>query len=154
MVTPAAGPPSQEPPRPIVLQNALVGAGTTALTNVMSTGLTGDADLFKFGVVCNVFAQIVKQIKGFNEKLWTLPLMVVVGVCFCVWYFRDPARCCDLTHPFWEGYFDISPKGVLDGITAAFQAASNYHGMAATGVSPMPPTPFARSVEGRQGAIV
>lgn len=148
VVTPTVGPPGQEPALPLNLQNAVVGGGQTLLTNVMSSGLTGDPDLFKFGVVCNVAAQLVKGHPKFNEKAWTLPFMVIVGVSFCCWYFRDPTHCCDLTHPFWAGYLELPGKGVLDGIVAAFQGAANYHGMAATGVSPMKPVGFDNSMEG------
>jgi len=151
IVTPTMGPPGQEPPGPLVVQNALVGAGSTAMTNVLTSGLTGDPDILKISAGLNVVAQIVKQASWFNEKLWTLPFIVLLGVAFACWYYRDPTHW-DLLHPFWDGYLDVPGKGILNGLTGAFQASMNFHGLKATGVTPMPAVSYDRSVEAKSAA--
>lgn len=152
VVTPASGPPSQEPSKPIVLQNAAVGIGATVATNVLTSGLTGDTDVVKLSALLNVIVQGVKQIPRFNEKLWTIWLLIGLGVALACWAYRDPAHW-DLLHFWREGYFEPPAKGLLNGGAAAFQALSNYHGLGATGASPLQPTPFASSVEGRALAV-
>ena len=148
VVTPPAGPASQEPPKPVVLQNALVGAGTTAMTNILTSGVTGDTDVVQLAAGLNAIAQGVKQFTWFDEKRWTIWLLIFVGIALACWVYRDPNHW-DLTKFWMPGYFEIPTKGVLNGLTAAFQALSNFHGLLATGVSPLTPTPPERSVEAK-----
>lgn len=159
VVTPAQGPPSQEPPRPIVLQNALVGAGQTALTNVLTGGMTQAPEILWCAAGLNAVMQGVKNIDWFDEKVWTAWFLLIVGILVLCWYYRDPLHW-DLTslwpwsgHFMETGYLDIPGKGVLQGATSAFQALSNYHGLGATGVSPMQPTAFEHSIEAKRQAV-
>lgn len=119
--------------------------GQMATTNLLTTGITGDTDIIKLSLVCNGFAQLVKHHPRFNEKRWTLPFMMVVGICFGAYLLHDPAHV-DI-HRLWES---VSPKAVVDGIIGAVQAAMNYEGLQATGVSPLTPVSpaneFARQI--------
>lgn len=129
-------------------QNAIVGGGATVLTNVLTSGLTGDPDIIKIGAGLNVLAQGVKQWSKFNEKEWMIWFLIIAGVSMCCWMYRDPAHW-DLTHFWMPGYLDIPAKGIMNGLTGALQALSNYSTLAPTGVSPMTPVPFEKSVESR-----
>lgn len=148
VVTPPVGPSSQDPPKPIVLQNAAVGLASTIATNTLTSGATGTPEILWLAALLNTAVQAVKQHPRFNEKLWTIPFLLVLGISLMCWYYRDPQHW-DLLH-FWEpGYLDIPSQGVLKGGAAAFQSLANYKGLAATGASPMQPTPFAASMEAR-----
>lgn len=138
--------PDQSPP--INVPNAVVGAGATIMTNVLTSGLTGDGDIIKIAAGLNVLTQGVKQFHGFNEKKWSIWFLIITGLALSCWLYRDPLHW-DLTHFWMAGYLDIPVKGVLNGLTAALQALGNYAGLRETGVSPMSPTPFEASVESR-----
>lgn len=148
IVTPVKGPSEQEPPQPVVLQNALVGAGITGLTNAMTTGLTQAPEILWCSMGLNAVAQGVKQFAWFNEKKWTIWLLIFLGIFLMCWYYRDVEHW-DLLHFWMPGYLELPGKGLLQGMTSAFQSLANYHGLAATGVTPMRPTPLTSSVEGR-----
>lgn len=146
IVTPQVGPPQQEPPRPVVVQNALVGMGTTAAMNTMTAGFSGEPSVMTLAGGLNLWAQIVKQIPQFNEKDWTLPLLLVSGILLStyIWVWREGGI---VVHN-WTDYLP-NGKALINGMGSAFQAAVNYHGLAATGVSPLKPVAYERSAEAK-----
>lgn len=153
VITPPQGPPEQYPARPVVVQNAAVGLATTVATNTMSGGFSGNWEVNAMAGGLNALIQWLKEYSWFNEKRWTIPTMLAVGVLVLCWYYRDPAHwdlisLIPFTPHFLEpGYMDLPGKGLLQGIQSAFQSLANYHGLAMTGASPLKPTSYPQTWE-------
>lgn len=92
-------------------------AATTAFSGPEVMGLSG---------VLNVIGQPIKMHPRFNQNIWLLPLLMLIGIVMAILviYLLDPE----------DNWRRSIGQGILKGGSATWQAAVNYSGLGPKGV--------------------
>lgn len=117
-----------ETPHPVVQAINAVSTGplpVLAASTAATTAFSGPEVMGLSGVL-NIIGQPIKMHPRFNQNIWLLPLLMIIGVALAtlVLYLLDPE----------DNWRRAIGQGILKGGSATWQAAVNYGGLGPKGI--------------------